>query len=449
MRSDARADRNLGRPAADVSTAPAALPQAATPLLSLRRAPAALAADATRQQYRVALNEVAILVDDSSCFAASLDGSPLVGAGADRVVVPASNLKLVTAAVALEVLGVDHVFTTEVRGDLAGDTVTGDLFLVGGGDATLATADYVDPNGPGRPDYPQEPHTSLEALADRIVAAGVRRVEGRIVGDESRYDLERSVPRWQDGIYLDEAGPLSALLVNDGFLDPADDLPGTDPAADAARLLAQLLQDRGVVVGGSGRGISPPGTAVIESIDSVPLGDLMVELLTTSDDNTAELLVKEIGLERSGSGTTAAGLAVVAETLVAWGVPTAGLELVDGSGLADSNRITCATLLAVLDRLGAAGPVFDGLPVAGRTGTLAGFFRDTALAGVLRAKTGNLSVARSLSGYVPGDHDVAFSLVVNGADNDRRAEETLWPRLALSLAAVPPAPSPADLAPPG
>lgn len=444
-RADERAGRNLDE-ATSVPAASSGAAAAPTPVLSVRRSPTTLARTAVRQQYRLALQDLVGGIDERSCLAVSLDGEPLVGAGADRALVPASTLKVVTASVALEVLGPDHVFVTGVAGALSGDTVAGDLFLVGGGDATLATDAY-----PATQDYPPEPHTSLDRLADQVVAAGVRRVEGGVVGDEGRYDRQRGNPRWQAGIFREEAGPLSALLVDDGYLAPDAALPAEDPAVSAAVLFQTLLEARGVRFGGGATsGATPPGTPSLTTIESVPLGVLVGELLTTSDDNTAELLLKEIGLARSGEGSTEAGLTVVRETLAAWGVPTAGLELVDGSGLSDANRITCTALVAVLDRLGPAGPVFDGLPVAGRTGTLAAFFVASPLDGVLRAKTGNLSVARALAGYVPdGDHDLSFALLVNGSDNDARAEGVLWPRLAAAVGAAGGTPDPSVLGPLG
>src|SRR3546814_12354737 len=89
---------------------------------------------------------------------------------------------------------------------------------------------------------------SLDVLADRVVAAGVRRVEGRVVGDESRYDAERYVDTWPDRLIADgEVGPLSALTVNDGFLiwgHPG--VPFDDPPTDAAVVFAELLAARGV-----------------------------------------------------------------------------------------------------------------------------------------------------------------------------------------------------------
>src|SRR3546814_6396768 len=111
----------------------------------------------------------------------------------EATVVPASLTKLLTAAAALEGLGADARLRTEVRAAAppVDGVVAGDLWLVGGGDPVLGTdvwASQMDSSPP--------PHTSLDVLADRVVAAGVRRVEGRVVGDESCYDAERYVDTW-------------------------------------------------------------------------------------------------------------------------------------------------------------------------------------------------------------------------------------------------------------
>jgi hypothetical protein len=124
-------------------------------------------------------------------------------------------------------------------------------------------------------------------------------------------------------------------------------------------------------------------------IESAPLAAVVAEMLTTSDNNTAEMLVKEIGLVASGRGTRIDGLAAVAESLRRLGVPVDDLVLVDGSGLATGNRVRCSTLVGAL---GAADPaVTAGLPVLGTSGTLTGVMTDHPLAGSVVAKTGTLN----------------------------------------------------------
>jgi D-alanyl-D-alanine carboxypeptidase/D-alanyl-D-alanine-endopeptidase (penicillin-binding protein 4) len=354
-------------------------------------------------------------------------------------------MKIVTAAVALDVLGEEHRFTTEARADTspAGGVLNGNLYLVGGGDPVLGTAPYVAAAA-AQVTHPQPYVTPLEALADQIVATGVRQITGSVLGDDSRYDAERFVPSWPASYASSrEAGPLGALMVNDAAasLDPLRS--ADDPAVSAAATLTALLRERGVVVAGeAGRAVAPPVAPVVTTIQSRPLGELVGELLTTSDDNTAELLVKEIGAVAGGAGTRAAGLAIMQAKLGEWGVPLEGIFLIDGSGLDRGNRLTCAALQAVLRHVGGTGPVADGLPVAGRTGTLADAFRGNPAEGRLHAKTGTLSEAKALSGFVDavdGQRHVSFSYIQNSPEAEAAAAP-VWDALGRVLTTYPTAP---------
>ena len=97
----------------------------------------------------------------------------------------------------------------------AGGTLAGNLYLVGGGDPVLGTNPYVAAAA-AQVTHPQPYVTPMETLADQIVAAGVTRITGSVIGDDSRYDAERFVPSWPASYATSrEAGPLGALLVND------------------------------------------------------------------------------------------------------------------------------------------------------------------------------------------------------------------------------------------
>ncbi len=232
------------------TNAPAATPvPLAGPVFSLQRQPATLAYDTTDRQFGGAVKSVTDNVrsvpEDASCFAASLDGRPVVADGADVPVMPASNVKILTAAVALEVLGPDFTFVTRANGQVVGDTVEGDLFLVGGGDPLLANRGYVPVRKYPTVEYP----TALEDLADQV-AARVRRVTGGIVGDASHSDAEQFAPGWSVDVQGSEAGPLSGLLLNDARELPDVIAVVEDPALSATREFAQLLRERGVEIAG-------------------------------------------------------------------------------------------------------------------------------------------------------------------------------------------------------
>jgi len=185
-------------------------------------------------------------------------------------------------------------------------------------------------------------------------------------------------------------------------------------------------------------------------------------MLTTSDNNTAEMILKEIGYAKGGSGSTAAGLSVVDSTLRAWGIPMEGVTLVDGSGLSDDNRLTCAALLALLQRGTFDDVIGEGLAVGGEAGgTLVDSFpAGNPLFGVLRAKTGTLynyrdgvggrPGAKTLAGYVPidGGGQVEFVLLLNGPQIAEQAEyRPVWDLFSNVMGAYLALPSPGDLAP--
>jgi serine-type D-Ala-D-Ala carboxypeptidase/endopeptidase (penicillin-binding protein 4) len=448
-------------PAPSTSVNPPSEPAAAltTPLLSFRRAPRVLARDLSLEDFAASVGEFGATLNDTSCVAVVLDGVPVGATRADVPLIPASNQKLLVAAVALDVLGPRHRFTTEVRGPAPTDgTVAGDLFLVGGGDPLLTSAAYPVGNDLNPVIHP----TSLDALADAVAAAGVQRVEGAIVGDAGRYDDEWYVPSWSADLHGIEAGPYDALLVNDARVT-GDPQRAADPAEAASREFTALLEQRGVTVeGGPRAGAADGGGEVIATVRSAPLRAVVGEMLATSDNNTAELLVKEIGLAAGDAGTRDAGLAAIRTTLERWSVATQSLVLDDGSGLSNENRVTCEAFVDVLARSGPRQPLGAGLAVAGTSGTLADVFSDSPVTGRLRGKTGTLGNApfnadppavKALSGYLPvaggAGATIQFALLLNGPGplTDQSQYRPIWDALATALASYPTGPRPADLAP--
>lgn len=439
------------------STAVVVEPEAlATPVLSVRRAPATLARDVNLSAFSAELTAFLPQIDATSCVAVSVDGMPVGGANTDLSLRPASNVKILTAAVALEVLGADYTYTTEVRGTLVNGVVTGDLWFVGSGDPVLSNEWWKGPNTK----YPPFNVTSVEQLAANIRDAGVTRVDGAVVGDPSRYDDEWYAPSWGDDVRFTEGGPISALLVDDSR--ESNTVSSNDPAVGAATVLTQALRDVGVQVAGQPtKGVAPADAAAVASITSQPLSAILAEMLTTSDNNTAEMVLKEVGVQAGTGGTREAGLAVVASTLQSWGVPTAEMVLVDGSGLSDDNRLTCASLLAVVQHQSVDDPVGQGLAVAGAAGgTLADAFVGTELEGVLRGKTGTLynyddgtggkPAAKALSGYVPveGGGTIEFAMLLNGPQIAEIVEyRPVWDAFGQVLMSYPSGPTAVELGP--
>lgn len=433
---------------ADLEAPPAADPQASTapldvPLLSVRRDLGPLADEAAQRRLVTGLGELLTGLPADTCLTVDAGDVRFAHRGDDPQV-PASATKLLTAVAALIALGDDHRYVTTVATPtppVAG-VVAGDLYLIGGGDPLLAQAEYA-----ARYRRPQQ-FSDLRALAEAVAAAGVVRVEGAVVGDETRYDTVRYHPAWPSRfITQDQTGPLSALTVNDGFVEwPAQGggpvEPAPDPAAHAAEVFRLLLEERGVTVAAGARsGPAPTAAPVVAEHRSPPLREVVGQMLSESDNTTAELLLKELGLQLEGAGTFAAGATAVARILTEAGFDMAGTAVVDGSGLASGNVVDCDLLMDLLAYPPTADVLREGLAVAGERGTLAERWQDTALAGRVRAKTGTLNQVTALAGLATtaGAGESTFALVVNVAEPDRIQLETIaaQQRLAELLVSFP------------
>jgi D-alanyl-D-alanine carboxypeptidase/D-alanyl-D-alanine-endopeptidase (penicillin-binding protein 4) len=429
------AEANVPPPTTTTTTtiAPPPVDALDTSLFSLRRHPtplaARVAAAASSQAFDDRIRALADEVGDAGCVRLADGDHVIAELNADLPLIPASNQKLMVAAVALDVLGPDHRFRTKLESVAPSDgVIASDVYLIGGGDPVLRTAGVSDPLR-----YPAFNTTSLEPLADQIVILGVTTILGDIVGDGSRYDDEFRAPSWGDDITNVDGGPYDALLVNDGLI--ANGNYGLNPNRSAARIFYDLLTARGITISGSAANAERPAEAdftTLALIESLPLTDVLVELLHTSDNNTAEMLVKEIGVVAAGDGTRIAGLGVIRAKLASWGVPLDGIELSDGSGLSRDNKLTCAALATVLATSPVADELRDLLPVAGRDGTLATQLLGTEAEGRLQAKTGTLTGVKALTGSQPSATrvQVAFSLILNGEGvNDAETYEPIWKRV--------------------
>jgi len=200
--------------------------------------------------------------------------------------------------------------------------------------------------------------------------------------------------------------------------------PVDDPARNAAAELTDLLRTRGVQVGAPSTGTAPGTTTEIATATSPPLRDVVHSMLTSSDNGTAEMLTKELGVHASKQGTTQAGIAAITAKLKELGVPLADGALKDGSGLDRGNRVTCANLVATLtlaDRPELA-TLYDGLPVAGRNGTLVGDFVGTPLEGNFRGKTGSLDGVTGLTGVLDLGRRLRFAFLDNGEFSETQGE---------------------------
>ena len=391
-------------------------------------------------------------------------GTVLYARNASKAFRPASTLKLVTTAAALDTFGPGERLrtTVETAGRLdASGRILGDLLLVGRGDPTLGGGRHGD----------GQPLRAFEAMADALRAAGVRVVEGRVVGHEGLFAGERRGNDWGwEDLTWSYGAEVSALSFNDNAVglkispgeqptDPAVvDLappsryyrvlssvitapPGSktdlrlirdlganvirlsgsiaigdepwqgwvaleDPARFAATVFREVLEARGIRVTGdiatSGAPL-PAGLRELAAHEGPTTAELIRIVNKESRNLQAEATLRLLGARLSGEGSAAAGHIALDEFLRRIGVRTQAWGIEDGSGLARSNVVTPAglvDLLVAMDRHPHAATFRASLPVAGTDGTLKARMRGTPAEGRLQAKTGTLALVNALAGYV-------------------------------------------------
>lgn len=319
----------------------------------------------------------------------TVTGEVLWSRDAGRPLTPASVAKTLTAAAAIAVLAPDHRWHTDV---VLGED--GRLVLVGGGDPTLT-------DRPTGTDGFFTDAGHLDALADQIREAGVP-VTGLDV-DVARYTGPTMADGWfDDDIPAGNIAPIEPVMLDSGRLDPSDPdsaRTGT-PALDAGRALAAHLdldtEEVGIVA-------APPGAEPVARVSSAPMTTVLREMMTASDNVLAEAVGREVALATGHTPDFDGAVDAVAQTLSERGVDTAGATMFDTSGLSVDDLLPARLIDRVL-ALAATDPdmsaLFDTLPIAAGTGTMAVRLTDGPGAGWVRAKTGTLSGVSSLAGVV-------------------------------------------------
>jgi serine-type D-Ala-D-Ala carboxypeptidase/endopeptidase (penicillin-binding protein 4) len=444
-------------------------------------------------------------------------GHVLFESNANKLLRPASNMKLYTVAAALDRLSPEFRFVTSVyapaRPDAAG-IIHGDLTIYGRGDPSIAARFN---NG----DY----FKGIDDLTARIVAAGVKRVEGDLVGDETYFTGPQYGTGWDwDDLTWWYGAEVSALTVNDNALDlsikpggqvgspaivttgPPDPLlkianrvvtsaKGTPrdlavyrglasddvevqgsialddkgysgglgisrPALLFVYLLRSSLAQHGVTISGKTRTIpartipaatnsEPPVSRLIEvaTLQSSPLSVIAAKTLKPSQNLYTELILRTLGKVPVPAATAvttnrtseAAGIEMVKTFLREAGVDQSTLVLSDGSGLSRNDMVTAEAtlqLLTYMHRHRYATVFREALPIAGVDGTLKNRLKGTLAENNLRAKTGTLSSAISLSGFVrdAAGEDLVFSIMVNNYQKDTDIQSVCIDPIAILLA---------------
>jgi D-alanyl-D-alanine carboxypeptidase/D-alanyl-D-alanine-endopeptidase (penicillin-binding protein 4) len=422
-------------------------------------------------------------------------GSTLYQHNSRTRLIPASNLKLLTTAAAMDVLGPQYRFSTQLlsNGTLQGERLTGNLYLKGLGDPTTQFADY-------------------QALAAQLAAQGVRQVQGDLVFDDTFFDAERLGVDWaHDDESTYYGAQISALTVspNTDFdagtllvtakapsgvgqpvsvvVSPSTDyvqlsnravsgpgnnygitrqhgtnllqLTGTlapgkqsrqwvsvwEPTQLVANLFEQrceqCLQRRRLMLG------QHPGRDRACATDHTPpqhLNALLRQrLLKLSNNNMSEAFLKAMGRKASNAGTAQAGVAAVADFMRRQGLDPMTLSQVDGSGLSRRNLVSSQNLTDLLLAT-AKQPWFEAwynaLPIAGNTDRISGGslryrLRGTPAENNLHAKTGSMAGVSSLSGYITDAQGrrLVFSMISNNYLSTAAPIRALENRVALAL----------------
>jgi D-alanyl-D-alanine carboxypeptidase/D-alanyl-D-alanine-endopeptidase (penicillin-binding protein 4) len=316
---------------------------------------------------------------------------------------PASNEKLPVTVTLLQRLGAGFRIPTQVlgQGNFTPDGIWhGRLVLKGYGNPAL--------KGSG-----------LARLAQSIRAAGILKVTGSIVGDESYFDSVRVGPGWKASYYKEESPPLSALVVNRARIDGHI---SSNPARAAAVLFKRALRDAGVVVPGKAVKDKAAADAVLLAELASPRASRLIRHMDRVSDNFyAEMLLKQLGARFKDSGSTAAGARVVRAALRRHGVTMAGVRIADGSGLSAYDRLTPRAVTELLiwavsdDAI--RPPFVASLPVAGVSGTLEDRMTRPPAYRHVYAKTGTTDRASALSGYATNTKfspRYVFSVLMNG-----------------------------------
>jgi D-alanyl-D-alanine carboxypeptidase/D-alanyl-D-alanine-endopeptidase (penicillin-binding protein 4) len=344
---------------------------------------------------------------------------------------PASVEKLYTATTALARFGPEARLTTTVNGvgHLApGGVWEGSLYLRGEGDPTFGSSAFIRSAYGGK-------GASVTSLARQLVrAAGIHRVTGSILGDESYLDPLRGEP--SSGFAPDPflEGTLSGLAFDRGT--SGSERGRHAPAAFAARRLWAAMRSLGVSIQGhSGAATTLPGATPLARVQSPTVAQLIGLMLPPSDNFFAETLIKDLGARFGGAGTTAAGAAVVAQTIQ--GLFGSHPRVVDGSGLSPADQtspLQVAGLLVALAPTPTGALLRQSLAVAGRSGTLKKRMRNTSAAGRCQGKTGTLSGVSNLAGYCQsaGGHLLAFAIFTDGIET--QAAHTFQDHMTITIA---------------
>jgi D-alanyl-D-alanine carboxypeptidase/D-alanyl-D-alanine-endopeptidase (penicillin-binding protein 4) len=358
-------------------------------------------------------------------------GKPVFSVGAATPYTPASTMKLLTTVSALATLGPEHTFSTKVV-----STGKGSIVLVGGGDPLLA----MKPAG----DYPARAtlQTLAVSTAKALKAQGLSRVT---LGYDASLFTGPAVNTHWEAKYLPEgiAAPTSALWVNEGRLSPGMAKRADSPAQVAATSFARLLGTYGITVAPAVKATAAPAAAAaLAQVKSPTVGQIIEYVNLHSDNDGAEVLLRQVGIATGNGGSYVGGVKGVRATLTKLGLDVSKATIYDGSGLSRANKVPLALLAGAVQVAASKDHpelrrLLTSLPVAGFDGSLRERFTTAGTGtgtGLVRAKTGTLTSVHSLAGMA---RDRTGTLLVFAIASDSvPVPKTLDARAALDRAAA-------------
>lgn len=372
-------------------------------------------------------------------------GDTLYSKNAGKLFMPASNMKIITSAAALTLLGPDYRYRTTflTDGEVRDSLLDGNLLVIGRGDPTVS--DRMRGTAT----------TVMDALADSLRAHRIRQISGSLarVGNAFPDSIYGYGWEWDDlGEYY--GAGVDELIFNEGMApttlrpppDTARDSLYSGPAKNPAKAYLDALHDalvrKSIRMDGTVRDSvlsTPFKRDTLFVLVSPPLREILPALMKPSQNQIAEILLRTIGLERGGMGTADSARKIVGQQLLAWGVQPDGFVIRDGSGLSDQDLLTPETIVRVLDRIQrdtAFATYYNAMPIAGVDGTIDTRMKGTPAEGNVHAKTGTLAKARSLSGYVTtaDGERLIFSILANNTTTSGSAVTHVADVIAAALA---------------
>lgn len=413
------------------------------------------------------------------------------------IIKPASNMKLLTTAAALDVLGKDYRFNTTLytSGKMSNGVLKGDVYLKGQGDPTLSFED-------------------LQQFAEELKAQGINKIDGRIVGDDKWFDDDLLTP----GIWVGDesyyyAAPISALTTSPntdydsgtiiveatgtavgelpsinvtphiGDLQIVNEAQTVEAGKTNTVTIERMYETNQIVISGNlpvdktkkewvtvkhptthtltmfqavldeagieyskeklFRAATPKSAQLVAMKQSMTLEQLLIPYMKLSNNGIADILVKTMGKVKKNEGSTTAGLEVIREYGKSINLNMADWQFEDGSGMSHENRVSSLAVSELLYKVQGEdwfNTYFTSLPVAANTdrmvgGTLRNRLKDPLTAGKVYAKTGSLTGVSTLSGYLEASsgQSYIFSVLVQNKSGTSSTIDEIVKEIAKEL----------------